>query len=718
MNKIVTINIGGIAISIEEDAFDALRDYLKNIGNHFKNTENGDEIIADIELRVGEMLQSKLTESKVSVNLSDVENVAQTMGYPSDFEAEEEVNHGTSETSAKDEKQANEPKEKSSSRKTRRLFRDVDNQQIGGVCAGFAKYFNLDPTVLRILWVVSLLVFGFGFWIYIILWAILPAAKTTADKLEMMGESPNIENIKNTIHNEAKSAYERITTPENRRTVSHFFDSVIQFLKRVFGVFFKIFAIIAFVGIIILLISSLMGIMFNGHFFNLDSNIRIDGQVLNLMVVGAGSWFFKIAFYLIFAIPLVYIASHILPEVLSVPKPTKPVKQSMISGWFIAIILAVVGFFYSARQYQSEGIATSIEQLDVGSDTLIIRVDDMLAEDFTKTKRNLKLDVIQSDGKVEIKIQKSARARNEDAAKESTENIANAFRLSKNTLLLSEKVLLTNDGRVVSPDLTLTVRVPIGQTVIFHESTKRVIHDIKNLQNVFDPEMAGHVFYMSEAGFRCEDCKVYKSNSNTENLDAGFNKMEIEGALKVKIIEGSDQKIDIPQRKDDKKWVEFSITDNTLRLKQKRGISIDDREITVWVPQIKEIELGGSCELVMESNSTKKDYFDLQLNGASSASIFGLLSNKLAMELDGASKAIVSGTADLVLLDISGAGSLDGSALTAENANIDMGGASHATMVITSELSGDLGGAAKFRYGGDPTVKVDRSAGASLKPIN
>ena len=116
----------------------------------------------------------------------------------------------------------------------------------------------------------------------------------------------------------------------------------------------------AFVGIIILLISSLMGILFNGHFFNLDSNIRIDGNVFNTVVLGAGSWFFKIAFYLIFAIPLVYLAIHILPEVLSsVPKPTKPVKQSMISGWFIAIILAIVGFFYNAREYQSEGIETN-----------------------------------------------------------------------------------------------------------------------------------------------------------------------------------------------------------------------------------------------------------------------------------------------------------------------------------------------------------------------
>ena len=384
----------------------------------------------------------------VTINISDVEDVAQTMGYPSDFEAEEETT-STKSTEESTNQGANQPKDKSTSRKTRRLFRDIDNQQIGGVCAGLAKYFDFDPTVLRILWVISLLVFGFGFWIYIILWAILPGAKTTAEKLEMMGESPNIENIKNTIHSEAKAAYERIATPENRRSVSHFFGSLIDLLKRVFGAFFKLFAVLAFVGIIILLITSLMGILFNGHFFNMDSNIRIDGHVFNMMVLGSGSWFFKIAFYLIFAIPLVYIASHILPEVLSVPKPTKPVRQSMISGWFIAIILAIVGFFYNARQYQSEGIATQVETLDVQSDTIIIRVDDLLAEEYVRTKRYLKLDVVQSTtGNIELKVQKSARGRNENVAKESTENIAPTYRLSKNTLLLSEKVLLNEQCRV------------------------------------------------------------------------------------------------------------------------------------------------------------------------------------------------------------------------------------------------------------------------------
>ena len=654
----------------------------------------------------------------VTINISDVEDVAQTMGYPSDFEAEEETT-STKSTEESTNQGANQPKDKSTSRKTRRLFRDIDNQQIGGVCAGLAKYFDFDPTVLRILWVISLLVFGFGFWIYIILWAILPGAKTTAEKLEMMGESPNIENIKNTIHSEAKAAYERIATPENRRSVSHFFGSLIDLLKRVFGAFFKLFAVLALVGIIILLITSLMGILFNGHFFNMDSNIRIDGHVFNMMVLGSGSWFFKIAFYLIFAIPLVYIASHILPEVLSVPKPTKPVRQSMISGWFIAIILAIVGFFYNARQYQSEGIATQVETLDVQSDTIIIRVDDLLAKEYVRTKRYLKLDVVQSTtGNIELKVQKSARGRNENVAKESTENIAPTYRLSKNTLLLSEKVLLNEQCRVISPEVTLTVKVPVGQTVIFHESTKRVIYQIDNLQDVYDPEMAGHVFYMSEAGFRCEDCTSKRTNKKYNRLDDSFDKIEVEGALTVNVIEGEVEGIDIPKREDGKEWVEVTVSNNVLELKQKKGFVGGDEIITVRLANLKGLEVSGSCKVTVDASDNLKSYFDLQFDGASKVVLNNISTEKLSVDGSGGTEATISGQTDLLFLELSGASGFDGNSLKAENVNVDMSGASTADVTVSGEVTGDLNGASKLKYRGNPSLKVDRSAGASLNQLN
>ena len=88
MNRIITVNIGGIAIQIEEDAYEVLRKYLQKIQSHFANTQNGSEINDDIEARVAEMLFEKLKD-KPSINVEDVNSIIEIMGNPTDFEDEE-----------------------------------------------------------------------------------------------------------------------------------------------------------------------------------------------------------------------------------------------------------------------------------------------------------------------------------------------------------------------------------------------------------------------------------------------------------------------------------------------------------------------------------------------------------------------------------------------------------------------------------------------------
>lgn len=183
MNRIITINLGGRAIQIEEDAYDSLRNYLQQLEQQFAGTENGKEIIDDIESRISDILAEKLKQGRVSINKSDIDDVVRLMGKPSDFGENEE----------------NKSYESSDINTPKRLFRDADNRVIGGVCSGLANYLNLDVTVVRIIWLILFFIFGTGFLIYIILWAVVPKATTTAEKLQMKGEAPNIENIKKAL---------------------------------------------------------------------------------------------------------------------------------------------------------------------------------------------------------------------------------------------------------------------------------------------------------------------------------------------------------------------------------------------------------------------------------------------------------------------------------------------------------------------------------------
>jgi len=90
MKKTFTINISGKVFHIEENAYEVLKRYMINIKEHFCNTEDGDEIVSDIEYRLSELFTEK--EENNVITLEKVDYVIEIMGEPNDFEDEEENN--------------------------------------------------------------------------------------------------------------------------------------------------------------------------------------------------------------------------------------------------------------------------------------------------------------------------------------------------------------------------------------------------------------------------------------------------------------------------------------------------------------------------------------------------------------------------------------------------------------------------------------------------
>jgi phage shock protein PspC (stress-responsive transcriptional regulator) len=82
------------------------------------------------------------------------------------------------------------------------MYRDPDNRVIGGVCSGLAAYWNMDPAIIRVVFIVLVLIGGSGLLVYLILWIVMPEAQTTAQKLEMRGEAVTIDNIKDFFRDE------------------------------------------------------------------------------------------------------------------------------------------------------------------------------------------------------------------------------------------------------------------------------------------------------------------------------------------------------------------------------------------------------------------------------------------------------------------------------------------------------------------------------------
>jgi len=186
MKITVSINLGGYSFNIDEDAYAELKRYLKNLELHFAGEESSSEILSDIETRMAELFRAKLTSYKQVINIDDVHQVVSIMGTPEDISDADGP-------SARD---------KFSAPGYHRMYRDTDHRIIGGVCSGMAAYWDLEPWIMRVIFVVLAISGGLGILVYLILYIVLPEAKTTAQKIEMKGNPVNIHNIKESVKKE------------------------------------------------------------------------------------------------------------------------------------------------------------------------------------------------------------------------------------------------------------------------------------------------------------------------------------------------------------------------------------------------------------------------------------------------------------------------------------------------------------------------------------
>jgi phage shock protein PspC (stress-responsive transcriptional regulator) len=277
MNKTISIHIQGFPFILEEQAYQELQDYLDALKRVLEHEEGKDEIIQDIELRIVELLQEKVTVQQV-VQLEQISQIIQLLGSPDTF--------ADSEATSEQKQSAAGPEQMTVQK---RFFRDPENPVLGGVASGVAAYFNIDVVFVRVFFVLFTMVFGSGIPIYIILWIVTPRAKTASEKLQMRGRAVNVENIKT----EFKEAAERVENNAKKWSsqlkagsgLSQGTQRIINFLKVSFGIFLLIFglSLIISVGLFLFIDPELIPAQINGEFTSLGvlSSLFFETSQLN-----------------------------------------------------------------------------------------------------------------------------------------------------------------------------------------------------------------------------------------------------------------------------------------------------------------------------------------------------------------------------------------------------------------------------------------------------
>jgi phage shock protein PspC (stress-responsive transcriptional regulator) len=202
MKKTVTINLGGRAFLITEEAYNSLEDYLSSLATTFKEHESAEEIIADIEARISELCEKRLAQSHGEIiELALVNEMINRMGKPEAMLDEENDESNTQHTAQEEENTGIENNTTAGNifekmQLNKKYCLDGEDRMVGGVISGLAAYLKIDVTILRIVALVAIIATGLlGIVAYFAVWCIAPTAGNTSEKLRMQGIEPTPENI-------------------------------------------------------------------------------------------------------------------------------------------------------------------------------------------------------------------------------------------------------------------------------------------------------------------------------------------------------------------------------------------------------------------------------------------------------------------------------------------------------------------------------------------
>ena len=552
MKKTIRINISGLIFNIDEDAFDKLQQYLNSITKKFINTKEGNEIIADVEARIAELFQERIGDRKEVINQYDVEHVIKVMGMPEDFEDEEFEQASTEELQQK--------------KGGRRIYRDPDNSVISGLSAGIANYFGIDPIIVRVLFVLTALFYGTSILIYILLWVIIPEAKTRSQKLEMKGQDINLSNIETSIKNEfsnVKSNFDKWQKSRNYNKIKENIGDIFNSAGKVFVVFAKIILVILGISFFIAGIG-MLGTM-TGLFFFHDSFLSPFSwtdvpfsvhDFATLFTDGFNARVGIIASYLVVMIPVLMIIYIGLRFIFRFK--TKSRYLGVVSGalWLVSVIVLIgsavkVGF----GMRSDEEITQNYTINENTNDTLYLEIKNATKNYWSYDRERFedvylsfdndgfvlkgrpRLKIKKSNEKsVELLIEKSSHGISSKEALTFAKNITYDWQQDDSVLYFNRYFDIKGEKKIRNQELYVTLKLPIGKIVYIGEDLHKITSYLDNVQNFSDNEMTNRYWIMTENGLSLleeykidmqeekeikEETKTTESNSNLrEEIEA------------------------------------------------------------------------------------------------------------------------------------------------------------------------------------------------------
>ena len=541
MKKTLTANISGTVFHIEEDAYDRLHRYLNTIRSQFTGTDGREEIMADIESRIAELFTERLDGRRQVVSIDDVEHVIGIMGQPEDYMMGD--NAGSEQRSTGGERSDKGPNwtmGEAGRRSGKRLFRDPEDKWVGGVLGGVGAYFNIDPLILRLIYLVFLFL-GFGFILYLILWIVVPKADSAADMLQMRGEPVTVDNIKRkfeegaerfqqgsrTVANEAEEMGRRWSQSGQKWGQGAGRD-LEDGIKRLFSMIGKVIGV-AFLVVGSIITVALLGALIGGGTITYDNLTGLG--TTSLFDLGAvvfdhssqAIWFIA-SILLLAIIPAIGLLIGGLRLVTGAKAP-QWTGWVLSIGWTVALIVALIIGSKVGNDFSSDQTTTDeVPLMQPAGETLFLDIHDMRGSggdwsvkyddgrvdwDMDGLKLTADsihgawagLDVVQSpDSLYHLVVERRANGRTDKMALARASHTAFTYLQEDSLVRFSPWVDMPKADKLRAQSVKFVVQVPVGKAVHFKGGTGLLLDDVDNVSNTWDQDMVGRTWTMTRFG--------------------------------------------------------------------------------------------------------------------------------------------------------------------------------------------------------------------------
>ncbi len=554
MNKTININLGGFFFHIDEIAYQKLRRYLESISKSLSEDPQGkNEIIADIEARISELLSEKITDARQVVNEGDIEDIIVIMGQPEDYAEAEEAYSDSSYSY------------KRNNTSGKKLFRDGDDKFLGGVASGIAHYFDIDAIWIRLGLLALFFGAGFGILIYIILWILLPEAKTTAEKLQMEGEPVNIDNIEKKIREEFSNVSENVRNVANQASekfkdgANEFSEKMSQtfsaktkknnglqdFLDTIGKIILGFFKIIGkFIGVIFVFLGAaiILSLIIGGFSVGSLEFLNIDGNFISypefFYDATLPRWLLTVSLFVLVGIPflaLLILGLRMLSS--NVKQVSRATSLSLLGLWIIALLMIIFTAIEFGTTHANYGKNVVRKNLTISKqDTLVVK---MKNNDEIYYKHNLRRSsrrhevevdnkrmVYTNDIRIDVNrsntdeayviIQKESYGKSSIRASKNAEKIKYNYTLSNNELILDAYFLTNIKNIFKDEEIVITLFLPTTSTIYFDNSVKSFLYNVRSENNLDEDEMTNHYFKMTNIALKCTDCVIENNDTNDE----------------------------------------------------------------------------------------------------------------------------------------------------------------------------------------------------------